>query len=108
MDNLGIVLRPGLCSHTPPVQASREYQGLWTIPGLYLRTQSLSNHSGLGVFRLLGELVLEDSILDVYASRDANLADLNLCLFAANYHVVHSKLVKRRAPVIVRSFPNLS
>lgn len=55
-----------------------------------------------------GELVLEDSILDISASRDVNLAELNLCQFAANYCVVHGNVAKYAAPVIVRTFPNLS
>lgn len=55
-----------------------------------------------------GELTLEDSVLDTYASRDASLADLNLCLFAANYRIVRGKVVKRASPVVVRTFPTFS
>lgn len=55
-----------------------------------------------------GELTLEDSVLDTYASRNVTLADLNLCLFAANYRIVCGKAVKRASPVVVRTFPTFS
>lgn len=54
------------------------------------------------------ELMLEDSLLDTYTSRDASLADLNLCQFATNYRVVCGKIVKCTSPVVVRTFPMFS
>ena len=55
-----------------------------------------------------GELTLEASALDDYASRDASLAHLNLCQFVSNYHTIRGKVTKRSAPVIVRTFPSFS
>lgn len=55
-----------------------------------------------------GELVLEDSALDKYASRDSSLGDLNLCQFVSSYYTVCGEVLKRSAPVIVRTFPSFS
>ena len=55
-----------------------------------------------------GELTLEPSALDDYATRDGSLAHLNLCQFVSNYHTIRGRVTKRSAPVIVRTFPSFS
>ena len=52
-----------------------------------------------------GELLLQASILETYASRDASLSPLNLYQFVANYTTIGGKVRKRSAPVVVRMFP---
>lgn len=52
--------------------------------------------------------MLETSIVDAYASRDASLAPYNLYHFLANYTIVRGKLCKRSIPVVVRTFPTYS
>ena len=55
-----------------------------------------------------GELMLETSILDSYASRNDSLSSYNLYQFLANYTIVRGKLCKRSTPVVVRTFPTYS
>ena len=55
-----------------------------------------------------GELIIEESALDVYASRDTSLADLNLCQFVTSYQTAHGKVTKCSTPVIVWTIPSLS
>lgn len=57
---------------------------------------------------LSGQLTLEPSALDEYASRDPSLAHLNLCQFVSNYQTIRGTLKKRSAPVIVRTLPSFS
>ena len=52
-----------------------------------------------------GELMLETSILDSYASRNDSLSSYNHYQFLANYTIVRGKLSKQSTPVVVRTFP---
>ena len=54
-----------------------------------------------------GELVLQQSMFDHYATRE-NLPGTNLYQFIAKYTVVKGKIAKRHIPVIVRTFPSYS
>lgn len=54
-----------------------------------------------------GELVLQQSILDQYASRDC-FPDMSLCEFVSQFTVSRSNICERSSPVIVRTFPRLS
>ena len=49
------------------------------------------------------ELVLQQSILDQYASQHG-LSDVNLCQFVSQYTVHQGKVQKQSSPVIVRIF----
>jgi len=55
-----------------------------------------------------GELQLQASILDSYASCDVSLSSLNLYQFIANYTTIQGQVRKRSAPVIVRTFSTYS
>ena len=52
-----------------------------------------------------GELQVQASILDTYASRDVSLSPLNLYQFIANFATIEGQVRKRSAPVVVRMFP---
>lgn len=52
--------------------------------------------------------MIEESALDMYASRDMSLADLNLCQFVTSYHTARGKVTRRSTPVIVRTIPSFS
>ena len=55
-----------------------------------------------------GDLLVETSIIDAYASRDSSLCSQNLYEFLTQYYLVKGKLCKRNIPVIVRTFPTYS
>ncbi len=54
-----------------------------------------------------GELVLQPSILDQYATREG-LSDINLCQFVSRYTLCRGKICEHTSPVIVRTFPRHS
>lgn len=56
---------------------------------------------------LSGELTLQQSFLDQYATREG-LSDINLCQFIAQYTISQGKICTRIWPVIVRTFPRHS
>ena len=71
-------------------------------------TVSLDGSRKLSESEESGELILQDSVRDQYATRDHSISALNFSQFVANYHVVHGEVVKRSVPIIVRTFPSFS